>query len=659
MPAAINVSLAADRSNTIRASLQDTEWTLTVAIGLVTLIVFLFLRDIRATLIPAIAVPLSIIGTFGAMYLAGFSLNILSLMALTIATGFVVDDAIVVLENVTRYIEAGMRPVEAALVGAGEVGFTVMSISISLIAVFIPILFMGGILGRLFREFAVTLSFAILISLALSLTLTPMMCALLLKRRPPGEARARRFDPLAALIRGYGRTLGWSLRHSGFVMLLLFATICLNVALFTIIPKGFFPQEDTGRIMGAIQGDQSISFQAMEQKLKALQDIVQADPAVASVVGFTGGGQTNSGRSFITLKPKSERDVTSDGVIARVRGKLAQVPGVNLFLQSVQDIRMGGRLANAQYQYTLQGDNANEIYTFTPKLVDALRGSSVIADVSSDQQQGGIETDVDIDRDTASRLGLTASQIDNTLYDAFGQRQVSTIYSAVNQYHVVMEVAPRYWQDPSILKDIYVSTSAGNPSGTSQSNASPGPAPGRIRARRRPPPRPCGASNSARNAATNSLANAGNGSASAGAAVSTAQETMVPLSAFTHFAPGKTPLVGQPPRPRSSPPRSRSTCGPAHRSATPPPKSTGQRRQLWQCRLRSTACSQGTAKAFQHSLASEPLLFLAALGAVYIVLGILYESYIHPITILSTLPSAGVGAVLALLLFGVDSASSR
>jgi multidrug efflux pump len=270
----------------------------------------------------------------------------------------------------------------------------------------------------------VTLSFAILISLALSLTLTPMMCALLLKPRPRGQARTRRFDPLTALVRGYGRTLGWALRHSGFIMLLLFSTICLNVALFTIIPKGFFPQEDTGRIMGAIQGDQSISFQAMEQKLKALQDIVQADPAVASVVGFTGGGQTNSGRSFITLKPKSERDVTSDGVIARVRGKLAQVPGVNLFLQSVQDIRMGGRLANAQYQYTLQGDNANAIYSFTPKLVEALRGSSVVADVSSDQQQGGIETDVDIDRDTASRLGLTASQIDNTLYDAFGQRQV-------------------------------------------------------------------------------------------------------------------------------------------------------------------------------------------------------------------------------------------
>ncbi len=540
MPAAINVSLAADRSNTIRASLQDTERTLTIAIGLVTLIVFLFLRDIRATLIPAIAVPLSIVGTFGAMYLAGFSLNILSLMALTIATGFVVDDAIVVLENITRYIEAGLRPVEAALVGAGEVGFTVMSISISLIAVFIPILFMGGILGRLFREFAVTLSFAILISLALSLTLTPMMCALLLRRRPREAARRRSFDPFAALIRGYGRTLGWALRHGGFVMLLLFATVCLNVALFTIIPKGFFPQEDTGRILGAIQGDQSISFQAMEQKLKALQDIVQADPAVDTVVGFTGGSQTNSGRSFITLKPISQRNVTSDQVIARLRGKLSHVPGVNLFLQSVQDIRMGGRLANAQYQYTLQGDDAAEIYAFTPKLVEALRRSAVVADVSTDQQQAGLETDVAIDRDTASRLGLTASQIDNTLYDAFGQRQVSTIYSAVNQYHVVMEVAPRYWQDPSILKDIYVSTSGGNPSGTSQSNLPSGTVQSKATAAAAAT---TGASNSARNAATNSLASVGNSSASAGAAVSTAQETMVPLSAFTHFAPGKTPLV--------------------------------------------------------------------------------------------------------------------
>ena len=649
MPAAIEVSLAGDRSNTIRASLKDTEWTLMVAIGLVTLIVFLFLRDIRATFIPAISVPLSVVGTFGAMYLAGFSLNILSLMALTIATGFVVDDAIVVLENVTRYIEAGMRPVEAALTGAGEVGFTVISISISLIAVFIPILFMGGLLGRLFREFAVTLSFAILISLALSLTLTPMMCALLLKPRPRGQARARRFDPLAALVRGYGRTLSWALRHSGLIMLLLFATVCLNVALFTIIPKGFFPQEDTGRIMGAIQGDQSISFQAMEQKLKTLQDIVQADPAVASVVGFTGGTQTNSGRSFLTLKPKAQRDVSSDGVIARVRGKLGQVPGVNLFLQSVQDIHMGGRTSNAQYQYTLQGDDANAIYDFTPKLVEALRNSSVLADVSSDQQQGGVQTNVEIDRDTAARLGLTASQIDNTLYDAFGQRQVSTIYSAVNQYHVVMEVAPRYWQDPSILKDLYVSTSGGNPSGSAQSNLPSGTVQSKATGASAVA---VGASDSARNASTNSLAAAGHSSASAGAAVSTAQETMVPLSAVAHFAPGKTPLMVNHQglfvastisfnlRPGAS---LSQAIAEINRTATQlmmPPSIHG--------------VPQGAAKAFQASLGNQGLLFIAALGAVYIVLGVLYESFIHPITILSTLPSAGVGAVLALMLFGAE-----
>ena len=475
-----------------------------------------------------------------------------------------------------------------------------------------------------------------------------MMCALLLKPRGSGEAHRRRFDPLAALLRGYGRTLGWALRHSGFIMLLLFATVCLNVALFTIIPKGFFPQEDTGRIMGAIQGDQSISFQAMEQKLKALQDIVQADPAVASVVGFTGGSQTNSGRSFITLKPKSQRDVTSDGVIARVRAKLGQVPGVNLFLQSVQDIRMGGRLANAQYQYTLQGDDANEIYDFTPKLVEALRGSSVIADVSSDQQQGGIETDVQIDRDTASRLGLTASQIDNTLYDAFGQRQVSTIYSAVNQYHVVMEVAPRYWQDPAILKDLYVSTSGGNPSGTAQSNLPSGT----VQSRATSAGTTAGASDSARNASTNSLASVGNSSASAGAAVSTANETMVPLSAIAHFAPGKTPLVVNHQglfvastisfnlRPGAS---LSQAIAEINRTAT-------------QLKMPSSihGVPQGTAKAFQDSLANQGLLFIAALGAVYIVLGVLYESYIHPITILSTLPSAGVGAVLALMLFGSE-----
>ncbi len=471
MPNDIEFLPASDRSITIRASLHDTEWTLAIAILLVTLIVFLFLRDIRAAIIPSVAVLVSIVGTFGAMYLLNFSLNNLSLMALTIATGFVVDDAIVVLENISRHADAGRGRVEAALIGAREVGFTVLSISISLIAVFIPILLMGGIVGRLFREFALTLSLAILVSLALSLTLTPMMCALFLtaaRRR----GRRRRFDPFAKVLQGYERTLGWALRHGILVMVVLLSTVGLNVVLFKIVPKGFFPQQDTGRMVGSIQADQAISFQAMRLKLEQLQAIVQADPAIASVKGYTGSGSgTNTGSVYIDLKPKSQRSETADEVIARLRRKLTQVPGARLYLQSVQDIRMGGRASNAQYQFTLQGESTSELYAFVPRLVEALQNSSVLADVNSDQQQTGLETDVVIDRDTASRLGIIVSLIDNTLYDAFGQRQVSTIYSAVNQYHVVMEVDPRYWQDPAILKDLYVSTAGASPSGTAITNA--------------------------------------------------------------------------------------------------------------------------------------------------------------------------------------------
>ncbi len=649
MPADIDLAISADRSNTIRASLHDTERTMLIAISLVTLIVFLFLRNVRATIIPAIAVPLSILGAIGAMYLAGFSLNILSLMALTIATGFVVDDAIVVLENISRYVEAGMRPREAALTGAREVGFTVVSISVSLIAVFIPILLMSGLLGRLFREFAITLSFAIMVSMALSLTLTPMMCAFLLKPAPPAATRTRRFDFSGLLLRFYGRTLGWALRHGGFIMLLLFTAICLNIALFTIIPKGFFPQQDTGRVMGGLQGDQSISFQAMRQKLRDLQAIVGKDPAVASVVGFTGGAETNTGRSFIALKPKNQRDVTADGLIARLRGQLGKVPGVELFLQSIQDIRAGGRIANAQYQYALQGDSARDIYAFTPKLVEALRSSSVLADVNSDQQQGGVQTNVVIDRDAASRFGLTASQIDNTLYDAFGQRQVSTIYSSVNQYHVVMEVEPRYWQDPTILKDIYVSASGGNPSGTAQSNLPSGTVEGITTTTST---MTGSADDTARNAATNALANSGKGSASAGAAVSTSAEKMIPLAAFARFEPGKTPLtvnhqglfvastISFNLHPGHSLSEAIAEINKTAAQLKMPPTIHG--------------VLQGNAKVFEDSLKNQRMLFLAALAAVYIVLGVLYESFIHPITILSTLPSAGVGAVLALMLFGSD-----
>ncbi|MFI4981909.1 MAG: efflux RND transporter permease subunit, partial [Nevskiales bacterium] len=469
MPHDVDLLIANDRTTTIRASLRGTETTLLIAVALVTLVVFLFLRSARATVIPAVAVPVSIIGTFGTMYLLGYSLDNLSLMALTVATGFVVDDAIVVLENISRHLEAGKPRLQAALLGAREVGFTVTSISLSLIAVFLPILLMGGIVGRLFREFAVTLSLAILVSLALSLTTTPMMCAFFLKPqvRRAGPERRRLFDRALSF---YERSLSWALRHGVLVMLVLMVTVGLNVVLYVIVPKGFFPQQDTGRMMGGLQANQSISFQAMQQKLAQLMDIVQHDPAVQSVVGFTGGGQTNSGQVFVALKPLSERPGI-DAVITGLRRKLAAVPGARLFLVPIQDIRVGGRQSNAAYQYTLQADSTAALYQWAPKLLAALEHSPVLTDVNSDQQQKGLETDLVIDRATASRLGVSASQIDNTLYDAFGQRQVSTIYSAQNQYHVVMEVAPRYWQSPDTLKDIYVSTSGGAATGTETTNA--------------------------------------------------------------------------------------------------------------------------------------------------------------------------------------------
>ncbi len=429
MPADSNVTVAIDRSTTIRASLHDTELTLIMAVILVTVVVFLFLRNFSATLIPSVAVPISIFGTFGAMYLLGYSLDILSLMALTIATGFVVDDAIVVLENISRHMEAGMPRMQASFRGAREVGFTVLSISLSLIAVFIPILLMGGILGRLFREFTVTLSIAIMVSLAISLTTTPMMCALFLKTRPAAETE-RRPGIFERVRRGYGRTLTWALRHAPLVMVIFVAMICLNVVLYIVVPKGFFPQQDTGRMIGSLQADQSISFQSMSKKLRQMMDIVRADPAVDSVVGYTGVGsgggyaQINTGNVFVSLKPISQR-VGVDQVIARLRPKLAEVPGGRLYMAAVQDLRAGGRQSNAQYQYTLQSDNVQDLYTWTPKLVDALEHSSVVTDVSSDQQQRGLETYLNIDRNTTARVGLTPQIIDNTLYDAFGQRQVS------------------------------------------------------------------------------------------------------------------------------------------------------------------------------------------------------------------------------------------
>jgi multidrug efflux pump len=681
MPADMNLLIANDRTTTIRASLHDTERTLLIAVGLVTLVVFLFLRSARATLIPAIAVPVSIIGTFGAMYLMGYSLDNLSLMALTVATGFVVDDAIVVLENISRHLEAGMSRVQAALQGAKEVGFTVVSISLSLIAVFLPILLMGGIVGRLFREFAITLSMAIMVSLAISLTTTPMMCAIFL--RPAVLTGPKKKTLLERAQAVYGRTLAWSLRHSALVMLVLLITVALNVALFLAIPKGFFPQQDTGRMMGGLQADQSISFQAMEQKLTQLSDIVQHDPAVQSVVGFTGqgsggaGGQTNTGRVFVALKPLSQR-AGVDVVMTRLRRALAVVPGAQLFLIPIQDISVGGRQTNAAYQYTLQADSTADLYEWAPKLTAALEHDPVLRDVNSDQQQKGLETDLVIDRATASRLGINPSQIDNTLYDAFGQRQVSTIYSAQNQYHVVMEVAPRYWQSPQTLRDIYVSTSGGNASGTEATNAVVGTVTAATTAKSSSSSTTGSsssssatsktstsssstsstttaasiASSSARNAATNALAATGKSSASSAAAVSTSQETMVPLSAITKYGPGSTPLAVNHQGPFVAATISFNLA--PGKSLSDAVTQVAQAEASIHMPASIHGSFQGTARTFQESVDSEPLLIAAALVAVYIVLGVLYESYIHPITIISTLPSAGVGAWLALMLFNTE-----
>ncbi|KJV27155.1 multidrug transporter [Aquitalea magnusonii] len=590
IPAAIKMQVVMDRTSTIRASLSEVERSLLISIALVILVVFLFLRNGRATAIPAITVPVSLVGTFAVMYLCGFSLNNLSLMALTIATGFVVDDTIVVLENIARHIENGMKPFQAALQGAREVGFTVLSMSISLIAVFIPILMMGGIIGRLFREFAVTLSVAILVSLLVSLTTTPMLCARWLKshgEHQPGRLfvwSERMFD---AMLAGYRRSLAWALRHGPLMMLMLAATIALNVYLYVIVPKGFFPQQDTGRLTGMIKADQSISFQAMQQKLQRFIDAVGQDPAVDKVIGFTGGGQRNTANMFVSLKPLGERTETADQVIARLRKRLAREPGAQLFLQSVQDIRVGGRSANAQYQYTLQGDDLEELRRWTPRVQQALQKLPMLADVSSDQEIKGLQTTLTFDRDAMARLGLTQSQVDAVLNDAFGQRQVSTIYNPLNQYHVVLEVAPQYWQSAEGLRSIYLQTTSGQP---------------------------------------------------------------IPLSAFARWQPTNTALAVN----------HQSQFAATTVSFNLPPGSSlsdataAIDKATADIGLPSSihGSFQGTAKSFQDSLGSQPVLILAAMVAVYIVLGMLYESVVHPLTILSTLPSAGVGALLALLATG-------
>jgi multidrug efflux pump len=653
LPPDIDMRIAMDRSTTIRASVHDVEATLLIAIGLVILVVFAFLRNARATLIPSVAVPVSLIGTFGVMYLLGYSLDNLSLMALTVSTGFVVDDAIVVLENFTRHVEAGMKRHEAAVLGASEVGFTVLSMSLSLIAVFLPILLMGGIVGRLFREFAMTLSIAILISLIVSLTTTPMMCAYV--AMPRVEAKPARWKIAAervfdAMLGFYRSTLAEALRWPGVVLLVLAATVALNVYLFILVPKGFFPLQDTGRMIGGIKADQSISFQLMKKKLTQFIRIIGQDPAVDSVVGFTGGGQTNSGFVFISLKPLSERSKSVFQVIGRLRRKLGQVAGARLFLVPVQDINAGGRQSNSLYQYTLTGDDLNQIYAWTPKVTAALEKLPAITDVNSDQDQKGLETDLVIDRATAARLGLAVSQIDNTLYDAFGQRQVSVIYTPKNQYHVVMEVAPQYWQSPDTLKELYVSTAGGPVGGTKATNALAGTVSGKNTGATTNAATI--AADTARNRATNALANTGHGITSTGAAVSTAKETMVPLSAVARYQTGATPLAVN---------HQGLFVASTISFNLKPGVSLGQAEQAIRTAvtgLRMPATLQGnfagTAQVFQKSLANEPILVGAALLAVYIVLGVLYESYIHPITILSTLPSAGVGAVMALMLCDTD-----
>jgi multidrug efflux pump len=663
MPADVNVNVAIDRSTTIRQSLHDTEATLAIAIALVTVVVYFFLRNVSATVIPSVAVPVSILGTFGAMYLLGYSLDILSLMALTIATGFVVDDAIVVLENISRHIEAGMPRLQAALLGAREVGFTVLSISLSLIAVFLPILLMGGIVGRLFREFTLTLSMAILISLAISLTTTPMMCALFLRANPRRAegSRPRLFD---RILTGYEHSLAWALEHSRLILAIFFGALVLNIVLFIVVPKGFFPEQDTGRLIGSLRADQSVSFQLMTQKLRQMMQIVQEDPAVENVVGYTGVGSgggfgsINTGSVFVSLKPIGERP-PMDQVIARLRPKLARVPGGQLFLFGVQDVRAGGRQSNAEYQFTLQADDADELFKWTQRLERRLQSSKILADVNSDQQQRGLESDLVIDRDTASRLGITPAQIDNTLYDAFGQRQVSVIYSAINQYHVVMEIDPRYTQYPASLGEIYVATSGGGASGTQTSNAPAGTVTPPATAASTTAASSAAATaaatannNSARNAAINALANTGKGATSSGAAVSTAQETMIPLAAVSHYNAGNAPLSVN----HQGLFVSATISFNLHPGAALGDAAREIDQAMRDIRMPASihGTFAGTAQAFQDSLANEKILIAAAIATVYILLGVLYESYIHPITILSTLPSAGVGAILALMLFHTE-----
>jgi multidrug efflux pump len=696
LPRDINVAIASDRTITIRASLHEVETTLVIALFLVVLVVSLFLSSVRATLIPAVAVVSSLLGTLGVMYLAGFSLNNLSLMAVTVATGFVVDDAIVVLENVSRHLEAGMDRFRAALLGTREVGFTVLSISVSLVAVFIPLVFMGGIPGRLFREFAVTLSTAVLISLVISLTTTAMMCAYVLKPsgtvRPPnrlGRAARAAYDRTLAF---YGRALDWSLDHAPVMIVLLIGVVVLNVWLFVVVPKGFFPQQDTGSLQCGMRADQSISFQLMQQKLKTVVGIIRRDPAVATVVGFTGGSRPGGGGfMFVTLKPRSVRRENTQTVIQRLRPQLDAVTGLRIFMNPVQDVQIGGRQANASYQYTLLSDDLNLLHEWATRLADQMKLSPALTDIDTDQEEHGVQSFVTIDRPTAARLGVSARDVDNTLYDAFGQRLVSTIYTALNQYHVVMEVDPRYAQEPAALRDIYIPSGgyaipAGGLASTPSGGLTTAAAPSTTSSTSPPMPVSSAGSGSSGSGSlglsagpssstslataagsTPATSSAGGAPASSGApaapllplrdastgnAISVAASPMVPLATIAHFADSATP---------TSVNHQNATLATTIAFNLAPGRSLSDAATAFaegenQIHMPATIRGgfQGTARTFQSSVGDEPVLIGAALLTIYLVLGMLYESYIHPLTVLSTLPSAGVGAVLALLLFGME-----
>jgi len=656
LPQDVKLQVASDSTNSIRSSLHEIEFTLLVSIVLVVLVVSAFLRSARATVIPAIATVVSLLGTFGVMYLLGFSLNNLSLMALTVATGFVVDDAIVVLENTARHMEQGMERFAAALQGAKEVGFTVLSISVSLVAVFIPLLFMGGQVGRLFREFAITLSAAVMISLVISLTTTPMLCAWLLRpgvqRKPPGRV-SRWFERgFGVILRTYEKSLDWALDSAWLVMLVLAFVVGLNVYLYAAAPKGFFPQQDTGQINGGIRADQSISFQAMQGKLRQLVNIIRDDPAVATVVGFTGGSRAGGGFMFVSLKPVAERDVTGQQVIARLRPKLARVTGVSLFLNTVQDLRMGGRQSNSTYQYTLKSDNRADLKRWASRLADEMKRQKTLVDVDTDQADNGVETFVAADKDMVARMGLTMRDVDNALYNAFGQRQVATIYDELNQYKVVMEVAPEYARSPEALADVYVARRAAASAQESGGGTSAASAAGTTGSTTGSSAAAAAGGTGGATAGAGSVVGAGMRDPSGGSALSAQAEAMVPLAALATFAERSTPASvnhqdGELATTVSFNLADGASLGEAQQAVKDAENAIGMPNNV-------RGSFQGTARTAQETNQQQPLLIAAALVVIYIVLGMLYESLVHPVTVLSTLPSAGVGAVLALLMFRME-----